>query len=166
MNTLPKIYLAGKIRKNCWRHDLVSGLRDHHWNFGQLQQATFVYVGPFFVGCDHGCYHNTKSHGNGIGCSPDNDNYRSEVVRLCYEALQKTDLLFCYIDALDCYGTIAEIGYARALGIRIVIAFAPCIDRAKADDFWFPCTGSLDVHYNVCKCELPSLLHNTVKGLK
>ena len=29
LGELPKVYLAGKIRKDCWRNLLLKGLRDH-----------------------------------------------------------------------------------------------------------------------------------------
>jgi hypothetical protein len=32
----PKVYLAGKIRKDCWRNLLLKGLRDHKWKNGSL----------------------------------------------------------------------------------------------------------------------------------
>lgn len=166
LRRLPKVYLAGKIRKNCWRHDLVSGLRDHHWDFGPLKQATFIYVGPFFVSCDHGCYHGRNSHGKVAGCWPDRDSDQRMVARLCRDAVHSADLVFCYIDAPDCYGTIAEIERANVLGIPVVIAFAPGIACAKDNDFWFACTSAYDVYYNVYKCELAALLQYAVKGLK
>jgi hypothetical protein len=32
----PAVYLAGKIRQNCWRHQFVDGLRTHSWKDGVL----------------------------------------------------------------------------------------------------------------------------------
>lgn len=42
----PKVYLAGKIRKNCWRYSLVSGLRAHHWDQGDLPRQPSHMLGP------------------------------------------------------------------------------------------------------------------------
>lgn len=39
-----------------------------------------------------------------------------------FQAIDDCDLLFAWIDCLDCFGTLAEIGYARGKGKRIVIA--------------------------------------------
>ena len=64
-----KIYLAGKVEQNCWRHKIVDGLRGKDWNDGPLPCAihidgeSFDYTGPFFVSCDHGCYHGPGTHG-------------------------------------------------------------------------------------------------------
>lgn len=75
------IYLAGKITKNGWRETIVDGLRDalylSHLEdvlsdgvFPILTNSIFGqhdYIGPFFVGCDHGCLHSPESHGWGLG---------------------------------------------------------------------------------------------------
>lgn len=64
-----KIYLGGKVEKNCWRHKIVDGLRGKDWDDGPLPCAvhidgeSFDYAGPFFVSCDHGCYHGPQTHG-------------------------------------------------------------------------------------------------------
>jgi hypothetical protein len=87
-----RIYLAGKVRKGCWRHQVVPGLRGA-WREGAgacpdgvvdwcnyedaldsdgrglwpvLPGAIFGehdYVGPYFASCDHGCYHGRGQHG-------------------------------------------------------------------------------------------------------
>jgi hypothetical protein len=65
-----KFYLAGKVSKNCWRHTLVRDLRDAMALDGGCEESTRLprrfpvmtdavdgghdYVGPCFVGCDHG----------------------------------------------------------------------------------------------------------------
>ena len=36
--------------------------------------------------------------------------------------IRKADLVFAWIDSLDCYGTIVEIGYAHGRQKKIVIA--------------------------------------------
>jgi hypothetical protein len=160
-----RVYLAGKIRKHCWRHRLISGLRDHRWCDGVLYQEDFDYVGPFFVGCDHGCYHKPSTHGNGFGCTPSYDISRKEVANLCRKAVDSSHLLFCYIDAPDCYGTIAEIERAHIRGIRVVIAFAPNMSDPRFNDFWFVCVDAYKVHFNVREQDLWALFSKTLKEL-
>ena len=162
---LPKVYLAGKIRARCWRHNLIAELRNHHWNMGPLTQDEFIYIGPFFAGCDHACYHSANTHGNGNGCSPDLDIDRQTVARLCRQAVDKADLVYCYIDAADCYGTIAEIERAHIQGARVVIAFAPGLARPENNDFWFVCEGAYKVYYDVCECQLQKLLNDALRRL-
>lgn len=165
---IPNIYLAGKIRKHCWRHRLVSGLRDHAWNDGELPQDNFVYVGPFFVGCDHGCFHNKNSHGavaiRGDNACPGRDVHADfdcphlEVANLCLSAVTRADLLFCYIDSKDCFGTLVEIGYAIAHNVPVVIAFAPGYASATDNDFWFASVKAGWVVYEVTERDLPCYL--------
>jgi len=68
----PRVYIAGKVAKLDFRHDLVPGLRDWRRENGSLECRDFIYVGPFFNSCDHGCMHGPGSHGvvggHGYGC--------------------------------------------------------------------------------------------------
>src|SRR5262245_48320700 len=75
------VYLAGKIRKNCWRHELVAGLREATSESSSCPSGDPVslpdewpvlhravlgehhYAGPYFQSCDHGCFHGPDSHG-------------------------------------------------------------------------------------------------------
>jgi hypothetical protein len=152
-----RIYLAGKISKSCWRHSIVADLRNAlpdlvtcptggaepipEWPI--LRQAVFGehhYVGPFFASCDHGCFHGEDSHGIGaqaelphpVGHHGANLSASAVVVRRCMEAVSKADLIFAWIDCLDCYGTVTEIGHAHALGKRIWIA-----GPRPLRDMWF-----------------------------
>jgi hypothetical protein len=162
LNVNPQVYLAGKIYKDCWRHRLVSNLRQHTWQDRPLHQENFDYNGPFFVGCDHGCYHQPSSHGNKDGCSEDFNLQSHDVVDKCLTAVDSSDLVFCFIDARDCYGTIAEIQRAHDKGIRVVIAFAPGIADKYQNDFWFICTKAHKVHFNICECKLRQLFTQTL----
>jgi hypothetical protein len=79
------IYLAGKIRKNDWRESIIPDIK--YWIEGHdirsiesianwpilegVIKEKYNYTGPFFVSCDHGCYHGPNSHGYGAmdaGC--------------------------------------------------------------------------------------------------
>jgi len=160
-----KVYCAGKMREECWRLKLVPELQEHHWSLGHLPQAHFIYVGPFFVRCNHGCNQQPNSHGNDLGCWPDRDADKQEVGRLCREAISNADLVFCFIDSLDCYGTIAEIERANTLGKPVVIAFAHGIATEDNNEMWFVCTLAARVHYNVCECKLPGLLNAAIEEM-
>lgn len=141
-----RIYLAGKISKNGWRFDLVDGLRSaRDWNnaFPVLRNAIFGehdYVGPFFIGCDHGCYHGEATHGVGL----DQGRYcvevdpaldRQAVVNLCFKAIHTADLVFAWIDSETAYGTLVEIGYALGLGKPVYVCFASGLTITQ--DMWF-----------------------------
>lgn len=145
------IYLAGKIGKGDWRHDIVANLRsweyesDQFWSGVNIQDLwewpiladsifdQFSYAGPFFISCDHGCYHGPNSHGyEDNGCGSSGAFTREQVATLCRTAIQNCDLFFAWIDTTDCYGTITEIGFAASLGKRVVIA-----GPHRFDDMWF-----------------------------
>ena len=169
----PNVYLAGKIRKHCWRHQLISSLRESVWRDGPLQQKNFFYIGPFFIGCDHGCFHNNNSHGNvairGANLCPGRDSNAEfdaphlETATRCLEAIIKADLVFCYIDAADCYGTLVEIGYALAHDVPLVVAFAPSIASPADNDFWFACAKAQWRIYDVREHELPDYLDEAIR---
>lgn len=138
------IYLAGKIRKNDWRTTIAGDMfriEDELYNaavseefnptalyFPVAEKSIFGehnYVGPYFIGCDHGCFHGDASHGSGLsgsGCAgpilfgKDLLGARSLVHEACLNAIRRSDVVFCYLDSLDAFGTFIELGYARGLG--------------------------------------------------
>lgn len=144
------LYLAGKIAKNDWRHDVVRGLHtagDWAQNYGGGERADwpvlkeailgrFDYVGPYFVADDHGCGHGANTHGAGIdrhGIDGVGDPPAAwDVSGRCLDAIEKADILFAWVDSLDAYGTIAEIGYARALGKTVWLS-----GPESLPDLWF-----------------------------
>ena len=65
MNNVPTLYLAGKISKPDWRFGPVPALdRDYPEPLDTpIHCSRFIYVGPFFIGCDHACGHGPSTHG-------------------------------------------------------------------------------------------------------
>lgn len=130
--TVKSVYLAGKISKNDWRHD-ATDLRgawgsdgsdpDPTWPTGHaLMNGAFEYTGPFFMGCDHG----PGTH----GCGEDHVGVefaypapgRAGVLRLCLDAIRRSDIVFVWLDDPTAYGSLVELGYAKALGKEIIVA--------------------------------------------
>jgi len=125
------IYLAGKVRKNDWRHVLVDGLRDAIVNedgmsdmlwdgHPVLENAIFGahhYSGPFPVSDDHGGFHGPSTHGVvAYATSPHKeDDDRAALVRACLRQIDRADLVVAWVDAESAYGTMVELGYASAL---------------------------------------------------
>jgi len=77
---------------------------------------------------------------------------KRQAVERCLFQIRMCDALYAYIDELDCYGTISEIGYAYALGIPVYIVFDNKLKNAcdvyedfsghgeyqvERNDFWF-----------------------------
>lgn len=134
-----KIYLAGKISPDDYRHGIVPGLRDAYFAsdigdpWPELQGAVFGhdYVGPFFISCDHGCAHGPNSHGMDAGRANHDTGEvvcRFEVVRRCLAAIDKADLVFAWMAGRDAHGTLVELGYAVARGKIVIVAAPPCSD--------------------------------------
>lgn len=46
-----------------------------------------------------------------------------DVVKRCFKQIAECDAVYAYIDANDCWGTIAELGYANALNKPIYLVF-------------------------------------------
>jgi hypothetical protein len=170
---LPCVYMAGKIGLNDWRHTLVPGLRNHEWGKEPITVCGWVYVGPFFVSCDHGCLHTANSHGvldlnrpavcEGPFSQFNRANQHSLVAQACLDAIEEADLVFCYVESLDCFGTLFELGFAHAQGVPIVIALAPGLATALDNDLWFACTRASWVIYNVEASDLRSYLGQAIR---
>jgi hypothetical protein len=158
-----KVYLAGKIEKNDWRHVVVPQMYEINAleyqalddNREQLRPWPVIhkgllgehdYTGPYFVRCDHGCYHGAGSHGVGVdpvdaqrgaelrnGCQSDGTNDgRSWVVEACLTAIRNSHIVFAWLDTADAYGTLFEIGFARSEGLPVVLA-----GPREIPDLWF-----------------------------
>ena len=136
------IYMAGSIggrrgaRLYDWRCPLVAHLTAVQ-SWGQegfppqwpvLFRAIlgrFDYVGPYFTRFE---WHSRPTHGVWLEDVPwnhcgDTPYVRTEVTRLCLDAVARADLVFAWIDTPDCYGTLFELGYAKALGKRCAVYF-------------------------------------------
>lgn len=143
------VYLAGKISKTDWRCKITGfePLYDvyEHIDPGQIEAVneSLSVTGPFFIACDHGCYHGDGTHGVGAITSFQSDEWggclgnfftKDEVLEICKKQIESAEIVFAYIDCYDCYGTLAEIGYAHALGKDIVIAFG---SEELKKEMWF-----------------------------
>lgn len=93
----------------------------------------FNYVGPFFTDLSdvygghgggkafaHGIYADRRPGESHQGYT---ETMRDMVTVLCCKALRRADLVFAWIDSVDCYGTLFELGYAKALGKPIAAYF-------------------------------------------
>lgn len=136
------VYLAGKIGQNNWRvtfggYKAFSAEPKSIANgYEENMNKQLTITGPFFISCDHGCYHGEGQHGVGAsfgGCMSDYFT-REDVLKICKSQIERAEILFAYIDCEDCYGTIAEIGYAHAIGKDIIIYFT---DMKLQEEMWF-----------------------------
>ena len=146
------VYLAGKIEPNGWRQKIID-IRNNF--FGEEKDKirngiTIKYndhiniTGPFFLSCDHSCYHGNNSHG--VGLSSYNDCYglsdhftEDEVKHICLEQIKKSDVIFAYINDDTCYGTLYELGFAAALNKPILLLFD---SNKRRKNMWFIANGA------------------------
>jgi hypothetical protein len=118
------------------------------------------YSGPFTVSSNHGSANSSfrdnpdpnlfsaaredqqkgfgsGSHGSGrIDCvytGP--EDTAGAVFKRAMDGIKKADCVFAWIADHQCYGTLVELGYARALGKRIYIAHSPIIE--PVGELWF-----------------------------
>ena len=142
-----KVYLAGKIKSNGWRQEIVD-IRNNFYgdkknkirNGIEIRYKNNIYItGPFFLSCDHSCYHGDNSHGVGLNSYNDcyglTDNFSEDEVKdICLRQIKKSDVIFAYINDDTCYGTLYELGYAKSLGKKIIILFE---SGKLMKDMWF-----------------------------
>jgi hypothetical protein len=161
-----KIYLAGKIAKNDWRHRLVPDLRlctDNWERTSSLPMRDDTYVGPFFISCDHGCGHGANSHGATPTCEmKQHDIYgrHYEVFKKSFSGIEACDLFIVWADEdfSTAYGTMTEIGMARAWNKIIVFITKTGVTLGNQ---WFAkeCAGSLRLTADDPVAAIDSLLH-------
>ena len=134
------VYFAGKVGVRDWRHALVPGLRESQGvAAAPIRCDGFIYCGPFFISCDHGCAHGPGTHGLGPTCAGEMSPPRWLVPRLCYRWLGRADLVFAWIDDPTCYGTLVEAGWAQAMGKPLYVGFA---SEDLAQQMWFAGGGA------------------------
>ncbi len=170
---IPKIYLAGKITKDCWRHKLIRGLRGADWKDSPLHCShyypSFYYVGPFFTSCDHGCFHGDSKHGMSGGsvswCNEDIYISKRGVFGRCIKGVECSDVIFAYISTRDAFGTLAELGVALYLKKHVVICYGPEVTSEIKDDFWFVNSPSKKVYFNVLEEQVPEYFKLVIEDL-
>jgi hypothetical protein len=150
----PVIYLAGKITKHDWREQIVflrdsvgagDPERDLFDPKFSIDCPDFIYGGPFFVSCDHGCGHGAGMHGTGAGVNATDSVCISAVAshitqRRVFEInrqrIARADRIFTFIDQTDCYGTLIELGLAAQLNKDIAVTFGENLTFKEIRELW------------------------------
>lgn len=164
----PKVYLVGKIYKNDWRHELIPSLRNHQWSDGDIDCGHFIYVGPFFVGCDHGCYHGTNGHGAYLDnhndeCNAENPSIFEEVALRCQNGVRRADMVFAYIETMDAIGSMVELGMATELSKPITLCISPVLSRREFR--MLAAFGNVELKCNIKPGDLSGLLNTAIDSV-
>ena len=161
----PCIYLAGKIDKNDWRHSVIPQLRRYEDCLEPIRMDDFIYVGPFYKSCGHGCFHTDGSHGI-LGRQ---QKYRRvaqlQVRNQCFEAVKNCDIFILYINNRDAFGSLVEVGWAQALGKRVVVIYAPGISTPNDNDFWFSSITAEKTVFDVEACGISKIIYEEISDL-
>jgi hypothetical protein len=108
-------------------------------NVCNVHGANLHYTGPWWK--DPLCHGSASDsmHPHGYSSCIERDfelseieSRRVQVSDAVQVAIQRADLVFAWIDGPDCYGTILEIGYARAMDKAVVVAFSEEFASTKA----------------------------------
>lgn len=149
-----KVYFAGKITKNGWRQELIDLRSEVFWALNQDNLAfetlvqngieidnSFIYNGPYMFGCDHGCFHGKESHGLGANINYECGGFQplqpKDIFELCKTLVKSSDVVFCYLDEMDAYGTIWELSWAHAHNIPVYLYYSDQLRLRDVNDLWF-----------------------------
>jgi hypothetical protein len=155
INVKPKpiVYFAGKVSSRDWRTKIIGGLRgeivagNDEWKTIldpglTIDQGTFLYGGPFFIACGHGCAHGAATHGASAGgCLTGQAHLgklelREAIWDVNHARIRRADLIFAYINEVDCFGTFLELGKAFGMGKAIGIGIGRQITIEQFEDLW------------------------------
>lgn len=142
-----RFYFAGRITKHGWRSEILGIPRIQAPESGLIYESIVPgghsYCGPYFVSCDHGCAHVDGHHGCHIndctrdardaaaitgGLSKHHWNGREIAFKNSIAGIRACDIVFAWIEDDKCYGTLAELGYAKGIGREIFIAYSKWVD--------------------------------------
>jgi len=160
-------YLAGKITGTSWRDEIVpgwseaqssayaNGIEDDLWldvcSGATACGISLDYCGPWWMDVDGGhgvASSNVGPHAYGDPNANLSSDYaqrqfaedRKSVSFNVHRAISSADMVFAWIDSLDCYGTIFEIGLARAHKKVVVIGFDKAFEQ-QASEMWLAFEG-------------------------
>lgn len=136
--SMPTIYFAGRMRgcDGCidWR-DYVSGFPGLYELDGVVEPAadttvncgSFHYGGPFLSGSGGG-------HTRGHTLFPEE---HQAIWDIDQAQIERADLIVAYLEDVQAYGTLVELGYAAALHKPIALGFSDRMSDREYDELWF-----------------------------
>lgn len=115
----------------------------------------FIYTGPYTFAGNHGCAHvdylatsddpddrpngrGTRSHGDAPNFDADSRGFAhtfADVHQRALRGIEACDVFFAWLEDEKCFGTLLEIGYAKALNKTIIIGHSENIN--PRGELWF-----------------------------
>ena len=130
------VYMAGTMKTGeGWRGIGVTDRRSRDGT-GYQDCAMYFYGGPFSLSCDHGCAHGAAHMAFDCG-TVFNEESRKHCLESCFSQISKSDVFAIYIDRADLYGSLVELGYAKALGKAIWFGISPDVISLLSKDAHF-----------------------------
>ena len=131
----PTVYMAGKMGARNWRNWRPSSLPDvsvHEeievFRIFDTNGRDFFYSGPFGdIMSNHSFLHGLDS---AAWC------YEEEVIKRSFDGIKSSDCVLVLIDQTDVFGTLVEIGYAKAWGKKIFVAVVSSEEEVPYGE-WF-----------------------------
>ena len=147
----PAVYFGGRMNgcRKCkdWRNaigfygfdDMLNGVDDEVpvTHDTKIEFRDFIYSGPFAIDTASG-------HATGHADDPGN---RGRVWDLDRHQIARCDLFIAYIEDLEAYGTLVEVGYAAALGKPIALGFSDELAEDEFEELWFARMAAWKVYY-------------------
>ena len=149
--TIPLVYFAGKVYKNCYRTRLLNNHRvmSDPLKLYEIDGREIRYSGPLALSCDHGCWHNyphgllkTDTDLVGFNCESgflgeeEGEGFDpNSIGQICSKQIESSDFIIAYINTLDCYGTISEICMASAYNKPIFLFIDLPLWRESKDKY-------------------------------
>ncbi|MDR3066358.1 MAG: AlpA family phage regulatory protein [Comamonas sp.] len=142
---LPLIYITGKMDRkqggdiSCWRifdssqHMVLdeSGVEDIQIAPPQEMvfhgtQTRFMYSGPWSAYNDYVRGSTAESI----------DGARNTAYRGAIQGISRADVVLAYLEDSLVYGSLVEIGYARAASKRVIVITSPALHKPPLDEIW------------------------------
>ena len=64
------------------------------------------------------------------------DRARNAAYRGALQGISRADVVVAYLEDLQAYGTLVEIGYARAAGKRVIVITSPALHKPPLNNSW------------------------------
>jgi nucleoside 2-deoxyribosyltransferase len=159
---MPAIYLAGKMSNG---YDYRGIFNRHGRSYSvidfdlerkefpvetiQIGDHVLNYTGPYTASDDHGCAH--AGQHKFATCGLTGAEYGAILLRRCEEAVRRCDIFFAHFETPDQFGTLVELGWARALGKRIWMTMTNelfgSFSYVNSDDCWYQSFGDHDMWF-------------------